>query len=55
MKVGRSKFTELCPINVVFAGTTGTRNVCLCVLHQNVKLMFEGCKLSTNTRFKVFA
>ena len=52
MKVGRSKFMELRPKNVVLAGTAGTHNVCVCVLHQNVKLTFEGCKLSTSTRFK---
>ena len=52
VKVGRSKFMELRPKNVVLAGTAGTHNVCVCVLYQNVKLMFEGCKLSTSTHFK---
>ena len=41
VKVGHSKFMELRPKNVVLAGTAGTHNVCECVLHQNVKLIFE--------------
>ena len=52
VKVGRSKLMELCPKNVVLAGTAGTHNVCECALHQNVKLTFEGCKLSTSTCLK---
>ena len=51
VKVGRSKLMELCPKNVVLAGTAGT-HVCECALHQNVKLTFEGCKHCTSTCFK---
>ena len=54
VKIGLTRFTELRPKNVVLAGASGTHNVCVCVLHQNMKLMLEGSKLSTNQSFPEF-
>ena len=36
VKVRFTKFTLLRPKECVLAGTTGTRSVCVCVIHQNV-------------------
>ncbi|KAL5468830.1 hypothetical protein EMCRGX_G029952 [Ephydatia muelleri] len=52
IKVGLSKFKELRPKNVVLAGAGGTHNVCVCTLHQNVKLMIEGSMIQTLEVFK---
>ena len=52
VKIGLTKFTELRPKNVVLAGASGTHNVCVCVLHQNMKLMLEGSKLPLNQSFR---
>ena len=38
-KVGFSKFAELRPKHCVLAGASGTHSVCVCTIHQNVKLM----------------
>ena len=43
--VGLSKFSELRPAQCILAGPTGTHTVCVCVHHQNVKLMMEGSQL----------
>ena len=45
VKVGFSKFAELRPRNCVLAGTSGTHAVCVCKIHQNVKLMMVGGKI----------
>ena len=45
MKVGFSKFAELHPPYCVLAGASGTHSVCICTIHQNVKLLFESIKL----------
>ena len=41
MKIGLSKFAELRPKECVLAGASGTHNVCVCTIHQNVKLMLS--------------
>jgi len=46
-KVGFSKFSELRPKECVLAGGSGTHTVCVCTIHQNLKLMFQGSKLET--------
>jgi hypothetical protein len=46
-KVGFSKFAECRPRNCVLAGASGTHSVCVCTIHQNVKLMLQGVKLSS--------
>lgn len=38
-KIGFSKFAELRPKHCVLAGANGTHSVCVCTIHQNVKLM----------------
>ena len=45
VKVGFSKFAELRPRNCVLAGTSGTHAVCVCTIHQTVKLMMVGGKI----------
>ena len=48
-KVGFSKFADLRPKNRVLAGISGTHSVCVCTIHQNVKLMFVGAELGKLT------
>ena len=43
--VGFSKFADLCPKHCVLAGASGTHAVCVCTIHQNVKLMMVGGKI----------
>ena len=38
-KIRFSKFAELRPKHCVLAGVSGTHSVCVCTIHQNVKLM----------------
>ena len=45
VKIGFSKFSELRPKECILAGAGGTHSVCVCTVHQNVKLMFVGAKL----------
>ena len=45
-KIGFSKFAELRPPHCVLAGGSGTHSVCVCTIHQNMKLMFLGAGLS---------
>lgn len=41
MKVSASKFTKLRPRNCITVGSAGTHNVCVCKIHQNLKLKFS--------------
>ena len=41
VNVGFSKFAELRPKQCVLAGAAGTHSVCVCTIHQNVKLMLK--------------
>jgi hypothetical protein len=43
--VGFSKFCELKPKNCILVGKSGTHTVCVCTLHQNMKLMINGVGL----------
>ena len=45
-KIGFSKFAELHPQQCVLAGASGTHAVCVCTIHQNVKLMMIGGKIA---------
>lgn len=45
-KIGFSKFADLRPKWCVLAGSTGTHSVCVCMIHQNVKLMMASLKQS---------
>ena len=46
-KVGFSKFAELRPKHCVLARASGTHSVCVCTIHQNVKLMMFNVHLSS--------
>lgn len=50
VKIGFSKFAELRPKNCVLAGASGTHSVCVCTIHQNVKLMLIGGKIAELTK-----
>ena len=43
--MGFSKFAELRPKHCTLAGASGTHTVCVCTIHQNVKLMILAAKL----------
>ena len=45
-KVGFSKFAELRPKHCILAGASGTHSVCVCTIHQNVKLIIFEMRLS---------
>ena len=54
--VGFSKFADLRPKHCVLAGASGTHSVCVCTIHQNVKLMMLGARIQdlTSTNGTVF-
>ncbi|XP_062562724.1 uncharacterized protein LOC134226151 isoform X2 [Armigeres subalbatus] len=43
-KIGFSMFSSSRPKNCILAGSSGTPTVCVCIYHQNVKLMFKTLK-----------
>lgn len=45
LKIGRSKFCELRPKWCVLPGPKGTHSVCVCAIHQNLKLMANAIKM----------
>jgi len=49
LSIGFSKFAELRPKHCVLAGASGTHAVCVCTIHQNVKLMMLGGKIADLT------
>ena len=49
LKVGFSKFAQLRPRECIIAGGSGTHLVCVCTIHQNVKLMMAGSRLKALT------
>ena len=48
-KIGFSKFAMLSPKECVLAGANGTHQVCVCTVHNNVKLMMINAKMATIT------
>lgn len=42
--IGFSTFASMRPKHCVLAGASGTHTVCVCSMHQNVKLMMLGLK-----------
>ena len=52
VKIGFSKFAEARPKNVVLPGSSGTHTVCVCVHHQNPKLMIEHSQIKSKIEFK---
>ena len=47
LKVGFSKCAALRPKECVLAGSSGTHSVCVCTIHQNVKLMMVDSGIAT--------
>ena len=52
IKIGLSKFIELRPKHVVLPGGSGTHTVCVCVYHQNPKLMMAGSQICSSPEFR---
>lgn len=52
-KIGFSKFAMLRPKYCVQPGSSGTHSVCVCTIHQNVKLMIFGANLQAVTKGKL--
>lgn len=48
-KIGFSKFASLRPKWCITVGPKGTHSVCVCTLHQNVKLLLSATELSRVT------
>lgn len=44
-----SKFATLRPKHCVLAGSAGTHSVCVCLIHENVKLLIDGANLKSIT------
>ena len=47
--IGFSKFAELRSKHCILAGVSGTHAVCICTIHQNVKLMMQDAKIGELT------
>ena len=47
---GRSKFAQLRPLNVIPVGPKGTHNICVCIYHENTKLMLAPFNEEKNLR-----
>ncbi|KAK2721504.1 hypothetical protein QYM36_003703 [Artemia franciscana] len=45
LKIGFSKFCSIRPKWCVLAGSAGTHTVCVCSIHQNVKLLLDAVKI----------
>lgn len=50
VKIGFTKFTQLRPPYCVLAGSSGTHNVCVCVYHENIKLLLDAIDLQSLTK-----
>lgn len=48
-KCGFSSFASLCPPHSVLAGGSGTHTICLCLKHQNIKLILHAAGINTTT------
>ena len=48
-KIGCSTFANMRPRECIIAGASGTHSVCVCTIHQNVKLMMVGSKMEDVT------
>lgn len=53
LKIGKTKFHEIRPKNCIKLGPSTTHTVCVCIIHQNVKLMMENGKIAFATRKKL--
>lgn len=48
--VSFSAFSKLRPKHCVFAGGSGTHSVCVCVIHENCKLMLDALNIKEITK-----
>ena len=46
MKIRFSKFADLRPRHCILAGVSGTHSVCVCTIHQNIKLMMLAARIA---------
>ena len=53
MKISFSKFAMVRPKECVLAGASGTHSVCVCTIHNNVKLMMNGSMMAFVTANEV--
>ncbi|KAK3909523.1 DNA-directed RNA polymerase subunit beta [Frankliniella fusca] len=51
-QISLSKFAMLRPTYVILDGASGTHSVCVCTIHQNVKLMLHGARLGDSVRLQ---
>lgn len=49
VKCSFSKFASLRPKYCILAGASGTHSVCVCAIHENVKLLLEGASIKSLT------
>lgn len=49
VKCSFSKFATLRPKYCILAGASGTHSVCVCAIHENVKLLIEGANIKSVT------
>ena len=49
VKCSFSKFAALRPKYCVLAGASGTHSVCVCAIHENVKLLVDGLNIKNLT------
>ncbi|KYN27544.1 hypothetical protein ALC57_03063 [Trachymyrmex cornetzi] len=49
-KISFSAFAKLKPKNCILAGAAGTHSVCICTIHQNVKLMLDAIDVEKLTK-----
>lgn len=49
IKCSFSKFATLRPKHCVLAGASGTHSVCVCAIHENVKLLIDGSNIKSLT------
>lgn len=49
VKCSFSKFASLRPKHCVLAGASGTHSVCVCAIHENVKLLIDGANIGRLT------
>lgn len=49
LKIGLSTFAKLRPKYCIFAGASGTHNVCVCTIHENCKLMLDAISIEKIT------
>ena len=47
-RIGFSKYAQLKPKWCIYAGQKGTHALCVCTIHQNLKLMLSAVKLGKN-------